>query len=109
MAGPARFRSPWIAGALLLALGAGLTAPVLYALGPRAWPLAAGALALLLLVFGALERLWQRRGLPGPHRAADRRRFRLFTGGKGKGNGHAKDVRASDDPEDDGDKPRWVM
>jgi len=107
MAGPVRFRSPWIAGALLLALGAGLAAPLLYWLGPRAWPLALGALAILLLVFGALERLWPRRALPSPRRAA-RRRFRVFTGGKGKGNGHAQDLPA-DGPEDDDDKPRWVM
>jgi hypothetical protein len=105
MAGPSRYRSPWVAGALLLALGAGLAAPLLYWLGPRAWPLALGALAILLLVFGALERLWQRRALPSPPRPS-RGRFRVLTGGKGKGNGHA------DDPEKDGsddDKPRWVM
>jgi hypothetical protein len=108
MAGPSRYRSPWVAGALLLALGAGLAAPLVYWLGPRAWPLAVGALVLLLLLFGALERLWQRRVLPGPPRPG-RGRFRVLTGGKGKGNGHAGDGEKDDGPDGEDDKPRWVM
>jgi membrane protein implicated in regulation of membrane protease activity len=96
-------RSPWIAGALLLALAAGLAAPVVLWLGAHRWPLAVGLAAALLLAFGSLERLWQRRPLPRPTRAADRRRFRVVPGGKG--NGHADDVQ----PDDDGDKPRWLM
>jgi protein-S-isoprenylcysteine O-methyltransferase Ste14 len=107
MAGPSRVRSPWTAGALLLALGAGLVSPLLYWLGLHAWPLAVGALALLLLLFGALERLWQRRALPGPP-APRRGGFRVLTGGKGKGNGQAEEPGPGEDPGDD-DKPRWVM
>ena len=34
---------------------------------------------------------------------------RTSTGGKGKGNGRAHDVGSRDGPEDDGDKPRWLM
>ena len=59
----------------------------------------------LILLFGAIERLWQRRPLPRPQRPADRSRFRVVPGGKGKGNGHAHDRR----DDDEGDKPRWVM
>ena len=95
-------RAPWLGGALLLALAAGLVAPLALALGLRGWPLYAGLGAGLLLVFGALERLWQRRPLPRPKRAADRSRFRVVPGGKG--NGHANDVK-----DDEGDKPRWLM
>ena len=95
-------RAPWLGGALLLALAAGLVAPLAYTLGPGRWPLLAGLGAGLLLLFGGLERLWQRRPLPRPKRAADRTRFRVFPGGKG--NGHAHDKK-----DDGGDKPRWVM
>jgi hypothetical protein len=96
-------RAPWLGGAVLLALAAGLVAPFAYALGSSRWPLLVGLGAGLLLLFGGLERLWQRRGLPRPHRAADRSRFRVVPGGKG--NGHAKDSSR----DDGGDKPRWVM
>jgi hypothetical protein len=95
-------RAPWLGGALLLALAAGLVAPLAYTLGPGRWPLLAGLGAGLLLLFGGLERLWQRRPLPRPKRAADRTRFRVLPGGKG--NGHAHDKK-----DDGGDKPRWVM
>ncbi len=98
---PAR-STPWLAGALLLALVVGLVAPLAYTLGLRRWPFLVGLAAALLLLFGGLERLWQRRPLPRPHRAADRSRFRIVPGGKG--NGHAKDPK-----DDGGDKPRWVM
>ena len=98
---PAR-RAPWLGGALLLALVVGLVAPLAYMLGWSRWPLLAGLGAGLLLLFGGLERLWQRRPLPRPKRAADRTRFRVFPGGKG--NGHAHDKK-----DDGGDKPRWVM
>ena len=96
-------RAPWLAGALLLALAAGLVAPLAYTLGWSRWPLLAGLGAGLILLFGGLERLWQRRPLPRPHREADRTRFRVLPGGKG--NGHAKDSTK----DDGGDKPRWVM
>jgi len=92
--------APWLAGALLLALAAGLVGPLAYTLGWSRWPLLAGLGAGLILLFGVLERLWQRRPLPRPHRAADRSRFRVVPGGKG--NGH-------DSTKDGGDKPRWVM
>ena len=95
-------RAPWLGGALLLALAAGFLAPLAYALGPGRWPLLAGLGAGLLLFFGGLERLWQRRPLPRPKRAADRTRFRVFPGGKGNGHAHDKN-------DDGGDKPRWVM
>ena len=88
---------------LLLVLAAGLVAPLAFWLGSRRWPLYVGLGAALLLVFGALERLWQRRALARPPRVADRRRFRVVPGGKGNGHAH------EGPPEDDGDKPRWVM
>ena len=95
-------RAPWLGGAVLLALAAGLVAPLAYALGSRRWALSVGLGAGLVLLFGAIERLWQRRPLPRPKRVADRSRFRVVPGGKG--NGHAHDLK-----DDDGDKPRWVM
>ena len=56
-----------------------------------------------LLLFGGLERLWQRRPVHRPRRVSDRSRFRVVPGGKGNGHAH-------DDPSDDaGDKPRWLM
>jgi hypothetical protein len=96
-------RAPWLGGALLLALVAGLLAPLAYALGSGRWPLLVGLGAGFILLSGGLERLWQRRRLPRPHRAADRTRLRVVPGGKG--NGHAKDSTR----DDGGDKPRWVM
>jgi membrane protein implicated in regulation of membrane protease activity len=96
-------RTPWLAGALLLALAAGLAAPIFYFLGPGRWPLFVGMAAALLLVFGAVARRWQSRPLPRPRRSKDRSRFRLVPGGKG--NGHAHDDPAGDS----GDEPRWLM
>jgi hypothetical protein len=95
-------RSPWLSGAVLLALAAGLVAPVAYALGLRRWPLLAGLAAVLLLLFGGVERLWQRRPLSRPKRTANRLRFRVVPGGKGNGRDH-------DSSDDSGDTPRWVM
>jgi len=96
-------RAPWLAGALLLALAVGLVAPLAYGVGWSRWPFLVGLGAGLILLFGGLERLWQRRPLPRAHRAADRHRFRVVPGGKG--NGHAKDSTK----DDQGDKPGWVM
>jgi hypothetical protein len=96
-------RAPWLGGALVLALAAGLIAPLAVALGPRRWPLLVGLAAGLLLLLGGLERLWQSRPLPRRRRVADRSRFRVVPGGKG--NGHAHEAGK----DDDGDKPRWVM
>jgi protein-S-isoprenylcysteine O-methyltransferase Ste14 len=98
---PAR-RAPWLAGALLLALAVGLVAPVAYWVGWSRWPFLVGLAAAIILLLGGIERLWQRRPLPRPHRTVDRNRFRIVPGGKG--NGHDKDPK-----DDDGDKPRWVM
>jgi hypothetical protein len=104
-------RSPWLAGLLLLALAAALVAPVAWHLGLRRWPIHLGLLAILLLLFGTAERLWQsvagswyRRSLARMRAAA--RPFRVLPGGKGrrKGNGHDHDL---DQGHDDG--PRWVM
>jgi fatty acid desaturase len=95
-------RAPWLGGAVLLALAVGLAAPLTYALGFRRWPLSVGLAAGLLLAFGGLERLWQHRPLPRPHRVAGRHRFRVVPGGKGNGHAH-------DSTDDDGEKPRWVM
>ena len=54
-------RAPWLGGAVLLALAAGLVAPLALAVGLRGWPFYAGLGAGLILLFGAIERLWQRR------------------------------------------------
>lgn len=99
---------PWTAGALRLLAAALLAAPVLYVFGRTRWPFYVGAFVVALLALGEIERLWQSRPLPRPHRAADRRRFRILTGGKGKGNGHARDV-PGDGTEAPDDKPRWLM
>jgi hypothetical protein len=94
-------RTPWLAGAVILALAVALAAPVAFALGTRRWPALAGLAAFLLLAFGALERWWQRRPFASRRRA--RGRLRVVPGGKGNGHDH-------DDPgDDDGDRPRWVM
>ena len=95
--------SPWLAGALLLALAAGIVAPLAVWLGWRRWPLLVGLAAGVLLLLGGVERLWQRRPLPRRTRMVDRRRFRVVPGGKG--NGHAQDLHE----DDHGDKPRWLM
>ncbi len=103
-------RSPWLSGALLLALVAALVAPAVYFFGARHWSLYVGLAALLVLVFGAIEKTWRSRPLPARQRVSDRGHFRVVPGGKGKGkggNGHAQD--GPDPPGDDGDKPRWVM
>jgi len=102
-------RAPWLAGALLLVLAAGLVAPAAWLLGVGGWPLYVGLIAIVLLVFGSLERLWlsltglwlrraARRKL-----AADRDRFRVVQGGKRKGNGHGHDSGEGQDG------PGWVM
>ena len=95
--------SPRTGGVLLLVLAAGLVAPLAFWLGARRWPLSVGLAAAFLLAFGALERLWQRRPISRPTRVAARRRFRVVPGGKGNGDAH--DLP----PDDDGDKPRWLM
>jgi hypothetical protein len=96
-------RPPWLAGLLLLALAIGVVAPLVALVGVERWPYLVGIAAALPLVFGGLERLWQRVSLPRAHRVVKRRRFRIVPGGK-KGNGHA-----NQDPDDSQDKPRWVM
>jgi hypothetical protein len=109
---PVPDRTSWLAGATRLLLAAAAASPVLYFLGRARWPFFVGAFVLALLLLGALERRWQARPLPRPHRATGRRRFRVFTGGKdkGKGNGHARDVPENgDEPGGPGEKPRWLM
>ena len=98
-----RRRAPWVAGAVLLSL---LGLPLLVAgvrFGLRYWPFLVGAAAILVLLAGWLERLWQTRPLERPRsRSAARSRFRVLPGG-----------RAEDPPpeldDDDTDKPRWLM
>jgi hypothetical protein len=97
-------RAPWIGAAVVLALAAGLTAPVAYALGVRRWPLVVALAAVLLVLFGALDRLRRRRTLPHPPRAATPHRLRVVRGGKGNGRPHDHDTT-----DDDGEKPRWLM
>ncbi len=101
-------RSPWISAAVILALTAGLTAPVAYALGVRRWPLVVALAAVLLLVFGVLiggvERLRRRRPLPRPIESAPAPRLRVVPGGKGNGRPHDSNPTG-----DDGEKPRWLM
>jgi hypothetical protein len=104
---PGRARSaPWLSGALTLLAAAALAAPVLYAFGLHRWPFFVGALVLALLLLGAVERRWQSRALPRPHRPVDRSRFRVVEGGKGNGHAHDAPPPGGDDPDD---KPRWVM
>jgi hypothetical protein len=101
--------APWTGGAVQILIAALAAAPVLYFFGAERWPFFVGAFVVAVLALGALERLWQSRPLPRLPRAAGRRRFRVFSGGKDKGNGHAHDVPGDDDPGAPGDKPRWLM
>jgi len=82
-------------------LSVGLAAPAAWALGVRRWPFYVGLLAALLLLQGALERLWQRRAAARPPKT--RRRFRVVPGRKG--NGKSYDLAADDST----DKQRWLM
>jgi len=94
-------RAPWLSGDLLLVLSVGLAAPAAWALGVRRWPFYVGLLAALLLLQGALERLWQRRAATRPPKA--RRRFKVVPGRKG--NGESYDLATDDST----DKQRWLM
>jgi protein-S-isoprenylcysteine O-methyltransferase Ste14 len=105
MSAVTRLRTPWLAGALLLLLAAGVAVPAAYFLGWRTWSVAAGLAAVLLLLFGGIERLWQRHALARPSRSAKRGRLRLVSGGKRKGNGQAHDA----EPDEGEEGPRWVM
>jgi len=96
-------RPPWLAGLLLLVLAVALIAPLVAVVGTRRWPFLVGLAAGLLLLFGGLERLFQKWSLPRAQRIVKKRRFRILSGGK-KGNGHT-----DDSPDDSQDKPRWVM
>jgi hypothetical protein len=104
---PPTRRPPWLAGALVMALALAIVLPVAAYLGVRRWPFYVGVFVGLLLLFGTLERRWQARPVARRPRPLDRSRFRVVRGGKG--NGHAHDVSAKDDPDDEPDKPRWVM
>ncbi len=98
-----RRRAPWVAGAVLLAL---LGLPLLVAgmrFGLRYWPFLVGAAAILLLLAGWLERLWQTRPLERPRSsAAGRSRFRVLPGGRAES-------PPSEEDDDDTDEPRWLM
>ena len=100
-----RRRAPWVAGALLLAL-VGLP---LVAAGARFglrhyWPFLLGAGAILLLLVGWLERLWQAGALPRLRSTPGaRKRFRVLRGGRtGSGLPDA-------DGDDDTEEPKWLM
>mgnify|MGYP001813479193 CR=1 FL=1 len=103
-----RRRSPWVAGALLLAfLGLPLVAAALR-FGLDSWPYLLGAGAALLLLAGWLERWWQSRPVGSPpsrSRAKGRSRFRVLDGGR------STEPRPSDlDAEDENDEePKWLM
>ncbi|MGD8896176.1 MAG: hypothetical protein PVJ73_09095 [Acidobacteriota bacterium] len=99
-----RRRAPWVAGALLLAL-VGL--PLVAAgarLGLHRWPFLLGAGAILLLLAGWLERLWQARALPRlPSIPGARKRFRVLRGGR------AGSRPPETDADDDTEEPKWLM
>jgi hypothetical protein len=100
---------------LLAVLALGLAAPLGYALGARAWPFLLGLVALLLLLFGWVERRIDAFRTPRrkPRRAATH--LRVLAGGKG--NGHAHDDETDDEAPGQGgsgrggkgDGPGWVM
>ena len=96
-----RLRAPWVAGAVLLAF-VGLPAIILgVRFGLHYWPYLVGAAALLVLLAGWVERVWQSRPLRRPRsRSADKSRFRVIPGGRAE-------PRPSES--DDDDKPRWLM
>ena len=98
-----RLRAPWVAGAVLLVL-LGLPLVVLgMRFGLRYWPFFVGAAALLVLLAGWVERVWQTRPLRrSTSRAAKKSRFRVLPGGRAEG-------RAPELDDDDPDKPRWLM
>lgn len=102
---PMRRRAPWVAGALLLAL---VGVPLLAAaarLGLRHWPFLLGAAAILLLLAGWLERLWQARALPRLRaRTEAQRRFRILRGGKA-----GRRPPELDEDERDPKEPKWLM
>jgi protein-S-isoprenylcysteine O-methyltransferase Ste14 len=101
---PLRRRAPWIAGALVLAL---IGLPLIVAalrFGLQYWPFLVGAGAILLLLAGWLERLWQARPLTRSRsRSAAQSRFRVLRGGRTEGRPRELDV------DEDSDEPRWLM
>lgn len=94
---------PWVAGAVLLLFVAVFIGPLAVRFGLRYWAFYAGAAALLLLLAGWLERLWQSRPLARPrgHRSGGGR-FRILRGGRGNG-------RAAGTDSGESDEPRWLM
>ena len=101
-----RLRAPWVVGAVLLAF---LGVP-LVGLGMRFglreyWAFYVGAAALLILLAGWVERVWQSRPLERPKSrsaSAKQSRFRVLPGGRAEGRSRRPD-------DDDPDKPRWLM
>jgi hypothetical protein len=94
-------RAPWLSGALVLLLVAGMIAPLGLRLGSRYWAYYVGLGALLLLCFGWIERLWKAASAPRPPRA--RGKLRVLHGGRGNG----KDIDLAKD--ETTDSQRWLM
>jgi len=96
-----RLRAPWVAGAVLLALVGVPSIILAMRFGLRYWPYLVGAAALLVLLAGWVERVWQSRPLQPPRsRSGKKSRFRVIPGGRAEPR----------PPEtDDDDKPRWLM
>jgi hypothetical protein len=94
-------RAPWLSGALVLVLVAGLVAPLGLRLGGRYWAFYVGLGAALLLAFGWVERFWKRRAAPRPPRA--RGKLRVLPGGRANG----KDIDLAKD--ETTDSQRWLM
>ena len=92
------------AGALVLAM---IGLPLILAalrFGLQYWPFLVGAGAILVLLAGWLERLWQSRPLTRPKsRSAAHSRFRVLRGGRKEGGPRELDA------DDDNDEPRWLM
>jgi hypothetical protein len=94
-------RSPWLSGAIVLLLVAGMIAPLGLRLGSRYWAYYVGLAAFLLLAFGWMERLWKAAHAPRAPRA--RGKLRIVQGGRGNG----KDIDLAKDETTDGQ--RWLM
>ncbi len=93
--------APWLSGAIVLLLVAGMVAPLYVRLGSGYWAYCAGLAVVLLLAFGWIERMLKALAAPRPPRA--RGKLRVVRGGRGNG----KDIDLADDETTDGQ--RWLM